>query len=387
MYVAVKGGEKAIRNAHRLLARTRRGDTSLPEVSVAQIQAQMSLAVARVMDEGALYDTELAALALKQAAGDQVEAIFLLRAYRATLPRFCASVPLETETMRVGRRVSAIYKDLPGGQRLGATFDYSHRLLDFSLLAAGETPEKDDFSVHSAENPAEEPVMPMPCPHVLNLLTEEGLVKTEETLANPAEAEIPDITREPLAFPSSRATRLQILARGDEGFLLAMAYSTQRGYGRNHPFAGEIRVGAVDVWLEAEETGFPVPAGEIDLTECEMVNQFVGSPDIAPQFTRGYGLVFGSAERKAMAMALVDRALRADEYNEEIASPAQQEEFVLAHCDNVEAAGFTSHLKLPHYVDFQSELGLIRKLRAEYARKHSARANATMDNQPLQVTP
>ncbi|WP_163029135.1 carbon-phosphorus lyase complex subunit PhnI, partial [Pseudomonas viridiflava] len=55
--------------------------------------------------------------------------------------------------------------------------------------------------------------------------------------------------------------------------------------------------------------------------------------------------------------------LRADEYNEEIRSPAQQEEFVLAHCDNVEAAGFVSHLKLPHYVDFQSELELIRKLR------------------------
>jgi alpha-D-ribose 1-methylphosphonate 5-triphosphate synthase subunit PhnI len=64
-----------------------------------------------------------------------------------------------------------------------------------------------------------------------------------------------------------------------------------------------------------------------------------------------------------MGMALVDRALRAGEFNEEIVSPAQQEEFVLMHCDNVEAAGFVSHLKLPHYVDFQAELELIRKLR------------------------
>ncbi|GHU16332.1 hypothetical protein AGMMS50243_02160 [Betaproteobacteria bacterium] len=380
MYVAVKGGEKAIRNAHRLLAHKRRGDPALPEISVAQIEAQMHLSVARVMDEGALYDTQLAALALKQAAGDQVEAIFLLRAYRTTLPRFCVSSPLETETMRVARRVSAIYKDLPGGQRLGATFDYSHRLLDFSLLAAGELPEP----LASTENPAEDPA---PCPHVLNLLTEEGLVKTEAAAEAATEDDIPDITRQPLTFPSSRASRLQILARGDEGFLLAMAYSTQRGYGRNHPFAGEIRVGTVDVWLEAEEIDFPVPAGEIDLTECEMVNQFVGSKDIAPQFTRGYGLAFGSAERKAMAMALVDRALRAHEYTEEITSPAQQEEFVLAHCDNVEAAGFTSHLKLPHYVDFQSELGLIRKLRAEHAQKHAATEDASTHHQPLQVTP
>ncbi|GHU32155.1 hypothetical protein FACS189497_13570 [Betaproteobacteria bacterium] len=380
MYVAVKGGEKAIRNAHRLLAHKRRGDPALPEISVAQIEAQMHLSVARVMDEGALYDTQLAALALKQAAGDQVEAIFLLRAYRTTLPRFCVSSPLETETMRVARRVSAIYKDLPGGQRLGATFDYSHRLLDFSLLAAGELPEP----LASTENPAEDPA---PCPHVLNLLAEEGLVKTEAAAEAATEDDIPDITRQPLTFPSSRASRLQILARGDEGFLLAMAYSTQRGYGRNHPFAGEIRVGTVDVWLEAEELDFPVPAGEVDLTECEMVNQFVGSQDIAPQFTRGYGLAFGSAERKAMAMALVDRALRAHEYNEEITSPAQQEEFVLAHCDNVEAAGFTSHLKLPHYVDFQSELGLIRKLRAEHAQKHTETDDTPTHNQPLQVTP
>ena len=106
-----------------------------------------------------------------------------------------------------------------------------------------------------------------------------------------------------------------------------------------------------------------MPVGEIEVTECEMVNQFVGSREELPQFTRGYGLAFGYAERKAMGMALVDRALRAEEYGEEVVSPAQQEEFVLMHCDNVEAGGFVSHLKLPHYVDFQSELELIRKLR------------------------
>ncbi len=144
---------------------------------------------------------------------------------------------------------------------------------------------------------------------------------------------VPDITREPLDFPTGRAQRLQALARGDEGFLLALGYSTQRGYGRNHPFAGEIRIGACEVWLEPEELGFAVPVGEIEVTECEMVNQFVGSREELPQFTRGYGLAFGYGERKAMAMALVDRALRAEEYGEEVVSPAQQdEEFVLAHC-------------------------------------------------------
>ena len=88
MYVAVKGGERAIDNAHRLLADERRGDPRVPEISLEQIGEQLALAVDRVMAEGSLYDRELAALAIKQARGDLIEAIFLVRAYRTTLPRF-----------------------------------------------------------------------------------------------------------------------------------------------------------------------------------------------------------------------------------------------------------------------------------------------------------
>ncbi|WP_456291442.1 carbon-phosphorus lyase complex subunit PhnI [Pseudomonas sp. AK106] len=349
MYVAVKGGEQAIDNAHKLLAKRRRGDTSVAELGVEQIRQQLPLAVARVMTEGSLYDAELAALAIKQSAGDLVEAIFLLRAYRTTLTRFSASLPIDTSAMQLNRRLSATFKDVPGGQLLGPTFDYTHRLLDFTLLAEGEFPGPEAQADAAVQD----------CPRVLGLLAKEGLIKEEQDTGAP----VADITREPLEYPASRAERLQALARGDEGFLLALGYSTQRGYGRNHPFAGEIRVGEVEVWIEPEELGFPISIGAIEVTECEMVNQFVGSATELPQFTRGYGLAFGHAERKAMGMALVDRSLRAGEYSEEIVSPAQQEEFVLAHCDNVEAAGFVSHLKLPHYVDFQSELELIRKLR------------------------
>jgi alpha-D-ribose 1-methylphosphonate 5-triphosphate synthase subunit PhnI len=181
--------------------------------------------------------------------------------------------------------------------------------------------------------------------------------------ANP----VGDLTREPLAFPAERDLRLQNLARGDEGFLLALGYSTQRGYGRTHPFAGEIRLGEVEVEYFAEEVGFALPLGRIVMTECQMINQFRGSQTEAPKFTRGYGLIFGRGERKAMTMALVDRALRARELGEEARAPAQDEEFVLSHSDNVQATGFVEHLKLPHYVDFQSELGLVRRMRAEHA--------------------
>lgn len=351
MYVAVKGGEQAIDNAHRLMAEDRRGDPAIPEISAAQISEQLGLAVERVMAEGALYDRELAALALKQAQGDVIEAVFLLRAYRTTLPRFGATRPIDTAAMAIRRRISATFKDLPGGQILGPTYDYTHRLLDFGLLA--------DSALEPAactETPLDESM-----PRIADLLAGEGLIES-----NPADDTPPgDLTREPLSFPAERSVRLQNLARGDEGFLMALAYSSQRGYGNSHPFAGEIRMGAASVEIEPEELGFSIAIGEIALTECQMINQFKGSAEKPPQFTRGYGLAFGRSERKAMAMALVDRGLRSAELGEDATSPVQDPEFVLSHSDNVEASGFVQHLKLPHYVDFQSELELIRRLRAQ----------------------
>ena len=368
MYVAVKGGEKAIDNAHEILEEDRRGDLELPEIGVGQISEQLGRAVDRVMTEGSVYDPELAALAVKQAQGDLVEAIFLLRAFRATLPRLAVSRTLNTGEMRIRRRISATFKDLPGGQILGPTYDYTHRLLDFGLMAetaanepSGETDPSDAGCQKSRD--AEDPI-----PKVLDLLDRDGLIETFEAGAGDeaGEEEVGDLTREPLTFPAGRDLRLQNLARGDEGFLLALGYSTQRGFGNNHPFAGEIRLGEVDVEIVPEELDFPVPLGEITVTECEMITQFKGSKEQPPKFTRGYGLAFGHCERKAMAMALVDRALRSKELGEEPKAPAQDEEFVLYHSDNVESSGFVEHLKLPHYVDFQAELTLIRKLRQEH---------------------
>lgn len=362
MYVAVKGGEAAIDNAHRLLAEARRGDPAVPELSVEQIREQMALLVDRVMTEGSLYDPDLAALALKQARGDVVEAVFLVRAYRTTLPRFGASAPVDTGAMAVERRISATFKDLPGGQVLGPTFDYTHRLVDFALAAeseAGIEPAAEAAPRADAGS----------CPRVTDLLARDGLIEP-----SPPDDGAPagDLTREPVDYPADRALRLQALARGDEGFVLGLAYSTQRGYGRTHPFVGEIRVGEVAVEFVPEELGFAVPLGRVRLTECQMVNQFKGSGAAPPQFTRGYGLSFGQSERKAMAMALVDRALRAEELGEPVASPAQDQEFVLAHCDSLQATGFVEHLKLPHYVDFQAELELVRRLRTEFERGSDA---------------
>jgi alpha-D-ribose 1-methylphosphonate 5-triphosphate synthase subunit PhnI len=290
-----------------------------------------------------------------------VEAIFLLRAYRATLPRLGNTAALDTTRMQLDRRISATFKDLPGGQVLGPTYDYTQRLLDFTLLANAQRDAQanEGAPAKDADTPSAQTEL---VPRVVDLLNQEGLI---ETFPCPEHDPDPmDLTREPLRFPADRATRLQNIARGDEGFLLAMAYSTQRGYSHTHPFVGEVRLGQVAVEIEPEELGFAISIGDIEITECEMVNQFGGSKTEPPKFTRGYGLAFGHSERKAMAMSLVDRALRADELGEAIESPAQMQEFVLSHSDSLEASGFVQHLKLPHYVDFQSELELVRKMRA-----------------------
>src|SRR5664279_1447602 len=165
MYVAVKGGERAIENAHRLLAHERRGDRDVAEISLSQISEQLTLAVDRVMNEGSLYDRELAALAIRQARGDLIEAIFLLRAFRATLPRFAASEPIDTAAMSVHRRVSATFKDVPGGQVLGATFDYTHRLLE-----PQSTADTDD-------TPKRVPASDAAMPRVMDMLASDDLIE------------------------------------------------------------------------------------------------------------------------------------------------------------------------------------------------------------------
>jgi alpha-D-ribose 1-methylphosphonate 5-triphosphate synthase subunit PhnI len=357
MYVAVKGGEKAIDNSIELLKAQRRGDLGTPELDVSQITQQLRLSVAKVMNEGALYDPELAALAIKQASGDLLEACFLVRAYRSTLPRMGYTQPIDTNGMKIRRRISATFKDLPGGQLLGATYDYTQRLLDFSLL---DSHEPQELEIVDGE--------PEPVESVIQIFNKENLLEMDLPLDGDPEPK--DITREPLHFPTDRPTRLQNLVRSDEGFLLGMAYSTQRGYGHTHPFAAEIKFGLVSVLIKPEELDFCIDIGDIEVTECQMINQFAGSKDIPPQFTRGYGLVFGHQERKAMAMSLVDRSLRAKELGEPVESPAQMEEFVLSHSDSLESSGFVQHLKLPHYVDFQSELELVRRLRVSAKVEH-----------------
>ena len=256
------------------------------------------------MTEGSCYDRELAALAIKQARGDLVEAIFLLRAYRTTLPRFGDIRAARHRRMVAERRISATFKDVPGGQVLGPTFDYTHRLLDFALAADGERPAGADGAGRHDARPAARRRHPR-------------ARRPARAAAGRRPAQRADLTREPLALPGGApgapaepGARRRGLPAGARLFDPARLRQ-QPSLRRRDP----LRRGA-GVASCPRSWASPIEIGEIDVTECQMVNQFAGSHDEPPQFTRGYGLAFGHAERKAMAMALVDRALRAEELSE-----------------------------------------------------------------------
>ena len=321
MYVAVKGGEKAISAAHELLRREGRGDSSVPDLGMDRLIGQLRLAVDRVMAEGSLYDRDLAALAIKQAQGDLLEAVFLVRAYRTTLPRFGSSLAVDTSAMRVLRRISATWKDLPGGQILGATFDYTHRLLDRTLSraeagAAGSSP--------LPVEPDTDSPLGGPLPRALDALVAEGLLERPE----PSEGDAcRDITRHPLELPADAPADTRRAPSGAgprraKGFCSAWPTPRSAASALCIPTTGELRRGWVEVSFFSEELGFDVVIGEIELTECETVSRYTGTAR-PPCFTRGYGLVFGNNERKALSMSITDRALRAKELDEPVVGPAR----------------------------------------------------------------
>ncbi len=347
-YVAVSGGEEAIESSIQLLDYYRSGTDK--DLELEAIAEKFGLLVDKVMSEAGLYAKSYAALALKQCEGSTEEAVFLLRAYRSTLKRSHYTNVVDTRTMRIIRRISAAFKDIPGGQLLGATYDYTHRLIHF------DRENENAGELHEVFRRILEEQTPKPIQtycRVSDMLKAEGLVDTyEEDNTTPY-----DVTENILEFPTPRSARLQTMTRADTGFLSGLAYSVLRGFGQVHPTVGELRSGYMEL-----EVAYPgkedesIWLGEILLTEVETFNQADDKDQL--KLASGYGAVFGRNENKAIAMAVIDRELeRGGDY------PPQDEEFVLMHGDCLEMNGFLSHLKLPHYVTFQSKLDAVRKTR------------------------
>jgi alpha-D-ribose 1-methylphosphonate 5-triphosphate synthase subunit PhnI len=400
-YAAVTGGEEAVAASIKLLEKYRTAGQA--DLDLGALEKRMGLLIDRIMGEAGFYAPSYAALALKQAEGSPEEAVFLLRAYRSTLSRSYLSLPLDGADMRILRRLSAAFKDIPGGQFLGASRDYTHRLLNFDLLnenrkdSAEEDAPPPGKAGEQGAGPAGGSLHAM---RVSDELRREGLITVEEDDGEPW-----DITERPLSFPAPRSARLQTLARADTGYISGLAYGAIRGFGSGHPTVGELRTGALEVTIPHPLVdGERLFVGEIIVTEVESLfsgedqktkteaerdplkilssgqGEKADTSANALRLEGGYGMVFGRNDTKAIAMSILDYSLNnADEStpsgNNTAHAPGSfgtedrglsilgNQEFVLLHGDALEMNGFISHLKLPHYVTFQSKLDRVRHTR------------------------
>ncbi len=352
-YVAARGGENAIQSAEALY-RSLNGEFSLEFVQ--RLEEHLPYLLDRIMGEGSLYAPELAALAVAQTGGDLYEAVLLLRAYRSTQPRIAYALPVSSDHMLTVRRISAAFKDVPGGQILGPTLDYSHRVLRFEMLAQN-APARELAATHSQRD--EKPVSSSYA-FLADWQREVGLLapKVEAPIQDVREvARIPDLTREPPVYPAPRAHRLQALARADTGGVLALGYANMRNYGGIHPTVNEVRLALADVRLEHPVTGAVFSAGRVRVSSAEVVTKFT-SNKTPPELSLGFAACLGWNETKLIAASMLDVAMNLPNPH-----PAHTEEFVLSHTEPVEASGFCIHYKLPHYVTFASDLDRVRKAR------------------------
>lgn len=335
-YVATRGGERAIEQSERLF-REEMGSFNMSRVD--SVRNSLPYLIDRIMGEASLYDEDLTVLALVQAGGDLYEAVLLLRAWRTTQPRLGVAATIEQDQLFTHRRVSAAFKDIPGGQVLGPTLDYAHRILATEVLQGA------DYSPAQVE-PAREPA-PAYQPSVSAWQADNDLVDLPEPDAVSGN-EIPDVTREPLLFPSKRAHTLQSLARAETGGVLALGYSAMRGYGPYHPTVNELRLAEAEM-VVTHPDGRRFSAGRVKVSQAEVVEKK------NEKLALGYGATFGWNEVKCIAAAALDL----NSFGAAKGS-AIEEEFFLYHTEVVESSGFCIHFKLPHYITFQSSLDAMR---------------------------
>lgn len=355
-YVAVKGGAHAINNSV-ILYKNRRLEEGT-DIEVENIKTNMRQLINQIMSEASFYDRNTAALAVKQAEGNMEEAVFLMRAHRSTLPRLYYSTVTDTREMFVERRVSASFKDIPGGQILGASPDFTHRLLDDALKELSDGPKE---AIKYKEVPFNYELDKLP--KVIDYLEDEGLFKREAENND----EPDDITKRAIEYPSTRSQRLQALTRGQTGAVTSLGYAEIRGYGISaHPNIGECRVGQQPVYINPNDDYGEYFVGDFEVTEIDAFMPDLdeddsdnGDKDLMIKI--GYGLVFGQNETKAIAMSVLDYSLE----HPVPGVATSDDEFVLYHIDSVESTGFISHLKLPHYVTFQSKLDRMRQSKGE----------------------
>jgi alpha-D-ribose 1-methylphosphonate 5-triphosphate synthase subunit PhnI len=340
-YSAARGGLDAILAAEELMRAKRDGGSS-PPLGTDQVTERLNLAVDRVMGEAGLWAPRLAALALRQAEGDLIEAAHLLRAYRSTRMRLAQPVPVHADELEILRRIVPAYRVPPGPQLLGRTLDYVGRLLDTGTRPpAAAEPGPPEPAAASPQQNGRHPG------RLLDLLRSQGLIRDRRRDDDP---EPHDVTKDPVRPGAPRSARLSVMARAETGALVNLWYRNILGPdGYIHEVTlGEVRHGRLPVRVAHPVTGQPVRLGDVRVTEVEAIEDLDGEREERGFFDVGYGLCLGHNERKAIAMANLDIAVERD------AGRSPLEQSVLMTTDGLDASGFLEHLKLPHYVTFRS---------------------------------
>jgi len=346
-YYAIKGGEDAIKNSLNFYSQKNEAALGIDDE---QIINGLSFSIDKVMSEGSLYSKKLAAKAIKRSAGDLLNASFFLRAHRSTCQRVGSAKEINVEDMRIERRISSAFKDIQGGQILGASNDYEIKLL---LKNAQEQVDVEEFS--SGINILKSALSP---------LREDNLIKGLEKEKEPW-----DITRIFPTAPYPRSAILQVMSRGESGSLLGFAYTSMRGYGDVHPTIGDLRIGEVDIDFVHPFTKKEVKIGVIEVTAVECAGTFNKDSDGETRLTTGFGFCFGKNESKAISMAIIDLSLYNDAYTVGAdVIVAADFEMIMHHVDGIESFGFANHYKLPHYVTFQTDYQIFQSAK-KYAKK------------------
>ncbi|HEY1819903.1 MAG TPA: carbon-phosphorus lyase complex subunit PhnI [Trebonia sp.] len=369
-YSGVKGGMDAILAAERLVRGKR---AAAPWSATAAIIEAYRLAVDRVMGEAGLYDEAIAADAFRQAEGDMLEAVHLVRAYRSSLPRLALSTPTDPDEMTVLRRIVPASRTPNGPQLLGRTTDYTARLLErpegpvpAEPSASGQPGQAGQEGQRGQEAPAAAEGLRHPRRFYQRLIETDLAVVHEDSADDP---EPFDVARGAARPPAPRSAVLASMARAETGALIALWYRSVRGPdGAFHEITvGEMRHGRLPVRVVHPLTGNPVEIGQIRATEAEAIEDLNGPAEDRTRLDVGYGLCFGHNERKAIAMANLDIAWRRAEGDE-------LEQLLLLTTDGLDSTGLLEHLKLPHYVTFRSIVD--RKLASRVALSASQAAAA-----------
>jgi len=352
-----KGGTEAIVAAERLvLERSERAGSLAPETVI----ESFPLTVDRIMGEGGLWDEFTAAAAYIQANGDITEAVHLIRAHRSTLPRLAFSHPLNPREVKLLRRVVSTQRQPDGPILLGETVDYTARILhDGTELPLPIVDEHDDArDALELTHPADEPFR-----RFRDYLFDKGVL-VDRTLAGDADPF--DIQMVAAQLPASRSAWLSYMAQADTGALINIWYQGvlgPSGYPSESVTLGEVRHGRIPLRVAHPHTGEPVEVGRIRVSETEAVAHLGSERGEDPTtYDIGYAMTFGHNERKAIAAACMDIVawrFRGTQLGKEI------EQVLLHTTDGLSASGFLEHLKLPHFVTFQSGLDAAMAARAE----------------------